>query len=476
MTARRRRHTVRAALVVLLVATLPSVAFALLWRWADGEAAPPATTTTTTTPAEPAAPLTTPLLSMRRSPGPLVDAAQARVDAAVLAPFAARIGPTSCLVATRAGAPIAVVNAELAVIPASNQKLLVAAVALDRLGPDHRFRTEVRAAAVNAGVVEGDLYVVGGGDPVLQTADYVGARAAPAGVATSLDALADAVVAAGITTITGDVVGDGTRYDDEFVVPSWGADIARVEAGPYDALVVDDGFLTGGSDDAGMNPNQSAASELNRLLRARGVTIGGRNRNGPTPPEATVVAAVESRPLVDLVGHLLQASDDDAAELLVKELGAVVAGAGTRVAGLDVVRTTLAGWGLPVESLVLDDGSGLSRANRATCELLVGVLDHVGRRSRMGLALPVAGRTGTLVSELVGTPAEGVLRAKTGTLSDVKALSGFTRSAGRDVTFALVLNEPGADDDPVYRDVWAGFADALAQRPERIDAARFGPR
>ena len=155
--------------------------------------------------------------------------------------------------------------------------------------------------------------------------------------------IADALQAAGVTQIVGDVVGDGSRYDDEFVVPSWGPEhVLGAEAGPYDALMVNDG-RTFADSTIGFNPNQSAARQFIRLLQARNIAVTGRSRNGaaPTDGSVTVLGGVDSAPLADVVDELLQTSDNNTAELLLKEIGVAVRGEGTRVAGLQEVWNTL---------------------------------------------------------------------------------------------------------------------------------------
>ena len=215
-------------------------------------------------------------------------------------------------------------------IPASNQKLLVAAAALHVLGPEHTFTTEVRAGGVSGGVVAGDLYLVGGGDPLLTTSDYPAEtiNGYPVLNATSLDALADSVVAAGITQIEGNIVGDGSRYDDEWFDPSWPEEIRVTEAGPVDALMVNDvRFLTDEWQPAN-DPNAGAAEELGRLLEERGVTIGGQGESGTAPADAAAIASIESAPLPTVIAEMQATSDNNTAEMLLKELGVAAGPAG----------------------------------------------------------------------------------------------------------------------------------------------------
>ena len=104
---------------------------------------------------------------------------------------------------------------------------------------------------------------------------------------TSLDALADAIVAAGVQRIDGAVVGDASRYDDEYFAPSWDNDVRGIEAGPYDALLVNDARVTGDPLRAS-DPAVAAARELTQLLAARNVTVAGAPSSGVAPTGATV--------------------------------------------------------------------------------------------------------------------------------------------------------------------------------------------
>lgn len=102
-------------------------------------------------------------------------------------------------------------NADLSLNPASNMKLFTSATALAKLGPDYRFTTRVlRTAAVQDGTLTGDLILQGGGDPVLETPD--------------LEQLADAVKAAGIRKVTGRLLADDYRFDDERLGIGWNSD------------------------------------------------------------------------------------------------------------------------------------------------------------------------------------------------------------------------------------------------------------
>lgn len=463
-------------------ALVPAVLLAGVWQYADANVPPPTTTTTTTIPPEPMPELVTDLLSLRRHPTPLAErVAAAASDAA----FAERIGlvtddidERSCLRIVDDDGVVLELGASGGLIPASNQKLFVAAAALEVLGPDRRFRTELQSPRPFGGTVAGDVYLVGGGDPVLRTDGIPDPLRYPAFNTTSLDLLADQLLTLGITTIDGDIIGDGGRYDDEFRAPSWGDDITNFDAGPYDALLVNDGLVENGN--YGLDPSRSAARAFADLLTARGITISGSAANAQRPAEAelTTLAFIESEPLTEILVEMLHTSDNNTAEMLVKEIGFVATGVGTRQAGLDTIRATLAGWDVPLGGVEFHDGSGLSRSNRTSCVALTSLLSDAPVADELRSLLPVAGRDGTLSPQLLGTEAEGRLRAKTGTLTDVKALTGTQPGADRrEVDFSLVLNGPDVNAPAVYDPIWKRLVALIDQYPIVVEPEpeRFDP-
>ena len=345
----------------------------------------------------------------------------------------------------------------------------------------------VAASAPLDGIVDGDLFLVGGGDPLLSSDWYptsnleLNAVTSP----TSLDALADRVVAAGVRQVTGSVVGDGSRYDDEFFAPGWGDGVAGLEGGPYDALMANDSRVLGDPLRGG-DPNEAAAREFTLLLEARGIDVGADATTGVGPPQAAELASIDSAPLSDVVAEMLGNSDNNTAEMVVKELGYTGSAPGTREAGLGVVRSQLAEWGVDVAPIVLVDGSGLSLDNRLTCDAVLTVLQRSGFESPVGQGLPVAGQTGTLAGVFVDHPVAGRLRGKTGTLNNppfntdppaVKALAGFLPvEGGSAVEYVLILNGPTISDQSEYRPLWDSLADALDTYPAGASPADVGPR
>jgi D-alanyl-D-alanine carboxypeptidase/D-alanyl-D-alanine-endopeptidase (penicillin-binding protein 4) len=465
------------------IALVPAIALTGVWQFAEASEPPIIAPTTTTLPLPPAQQLSTDLFSMRRHPTPLAERVAERESNEAferrVQSLADDVGEASCLRIVDDADVISELRPALAVVPASNQKLLVAAVALDVLGADYRFRTELQAAAPLDGVIAGDVYFVGGGDPVLRTADVRDPLRYPSFNTTAVEPLVDQLMALGITRIEGDIVGDGGRYDDEFRAPGWGTDITSVDAGPIDALLVNDGLI--GNGNYGLDPNRSAARIMYDMVVARGIAVTGTaaNRSRPIDAGLTTLASVESRPLTDVLVEMLHTSDNNTAEMLVKEIGAFVSGSGSWPAGLEAIRSTLAGWEVPLDGVELSDGSGLSRANRVTCRALTALMTSTPVSDDLRRLLPVAGRDGTLADQLLGTEAEGRLQAKTGTLTDVKALTGSQLSNTRvRVDFALVLNGEGVNDVAVYEPVWKRLVALIDGYPIVIepDIDRFAPR
>jgi D-alanyl-D-alanine carboxypeptidase/D-alanyl-D-alanine-endopeptidase (penicillin-binding protein 4) len=474
-----------------MVALLPAVGLFALHRWSSsqadaGEAEPvidPDAGEATTT-----EPLTTPVLGIRRMPTVLSRAVNIGAFRSEVDTFLATLNDRSCAVVAVDGIEVGARSDTLPLIPASVQKMVVAAVALERLGEDFTYTTSVAAAAEPvAGVVDGDLYLVGGGDPLLSSDWYPESNMElfPVTSPTSLDALADSVVAAGVSSVGGAVVGDGSRYDDEYFAPGWGVGVPGLEGGPYDALMANDSRVLGEELRAN-DPNVGAAREFTRLLEERGVEVTGEATSGTTPDDSVELASVESAPLEEVIAEMLGNSDNNTAELLVKEIGASEALPGTREAGLAVMREQLLEWGVDVESVVLADGSGLSLDNRLTCEALAAVVERYDSDSAIGRGLPVAGQTGTLSDVFVDHPVQGRMLGKTGTLNNppfnvdppaVKSLAGYLPvEGGGEVEYVLILNGPTISDQSEYRPIWLDLADTLDTYPSGPRPAELGPR
>ncbi len=467
------RRSSNPVIIITCAAVTVAMGLLVLWQWlvAAQVRDPDPVVAASPPPAEWS--LGTPILSYRRAPGVLSWQINAGSFAAALQPVAAQIDATSCFTVSVDGRPVSTTNPAQIVIPASNMKIVTGAVALDVLGPSYTFTTTVAGEVGPDGVVAGDLALIGGGDPVLTTDAWLqqGAQRYPPVNVTRLEDLADQVVAAGVTRIEGRVLGDASRYDDEWFIPTWSTDLYGVEAGPYDALLVDDAEMQADAD-----PALHAATTFTALLRDRGVTVAQGSATG-TAAFTGEIASITSQPLSVIVGEMLQTSDDNTAEMLLKEIGLEFAATGTTAAGVSGVFDRLEAWGVPSAGAVVLDGSGLSRSDQVTCSLLLGVLAHGSPTDAVGAGLPMAATSGTLEDVFVGTPMAGRLQGKTGTLNDVKSLSGYVvASDGAVIQFSLVQNSPGIDDG-AYLTVWEQIlAPALAAYPTGPTEDQLAPR
>lgn len=323
-------------------------------------------------------------------------------------------------------------RADKPLIPASNEKLFTTAAALLRLTPTGTIATTVQptpgAVIDEDGRLDGDLYLVGGGDPSLGDLH--------------LKALVEDLDALGLRKVTGSVRGDESTFDTRRGGPrtSFRADLDI--GGWLGGLVYAHGRTGPGG------PAVVAAARLQALLKAAGVTFGRAARAGTVDGEpdaaaaqATVpLASVQSATIGDLSATVNKPSDNFYAEMFTKLLGARFGSAGSTSAGLGVMRTTLAELGIRPR---LADGSGLSRANRTTPRQVVKLLDAMAERPEgeaFRLSLPRPGE-GTLRKRMRGTAAAKRCRAKTGTLNGVSALSGYCTAAnGHTLAFSLIEN------------------------------------
>jgi serine-type D-Ala-D-Ala carboxypeptidase/endopeptidase (penicillin-binding protein 4) len=186
------------------------------------------------------------------------------------------------------------------------------------------------------------------------------------------------------------------------------------------------------------------------LLAERGVSLGGATGSTRTPPPAPVaVGAVHSPPLIEILRYMVQRSDNHIADAMFRTIGAHTTGAGGWHGAAEGVAGALADLGLDWSGTSLADGSGLSRDDRLTPRFLTS-LDAAMTGSSLGpqwqSLMAVTGESGTLLRRAVGTVAQGRVRAKTGTLNDVRALAGTVAGpAHTRYHFAVLGNALDAD-------------------------------
>lgn len=421
--------------------------------------------------------LVTPLISARRTPGTLSSEIRIGGLRNSLRPIIRRLPADSCLTVDVEGRSVAASNISTPLMPASNLKILVAAAAFQVLGSDFRYSTKLVGIADQT-QVQGDLWIVGGGDPLLTAGNYPSTEPHPTLSPTRIESLADALVAAGITSISGSVVGDESRYDSERFTPSLGLGVRGTEIGPLGALLLNDGVIQS-SPIKPDNPALSAAIEFTRLLTERGISVVGAPKTGSASVDLPIIATLDSAPLVEIVAEMLTNSDNNTAELLLKEIGRSVNGQGTRVAGISAVQSTLRAANVNIDGLTMTDGSGLDRSNRVTCSTLQSILKSDGGFGPLTMGFAVAGRTGTLSDLFLTGPMRGRMRGKTGTLTGVKALSGvFPYTDSQAIIFSILLNGPGVSNQSAYRPIWLALANSLAEfsvHPTSAELSPLGP-
>jgi serine-type D-Ala-D-Ala carboxypeptidase/endopeptidase (penicillin-binding protein 4) len=336
---------------------------------------------------------------------------------------------------------------DLALAPASNEKIFTAMGALAVLGTDARLTTALRSTAT------GDLVVVGGGDATL-TSD--GPH--------SLAALADQLRANGVGAVTGALVVDETRHDGERRARAWQDWQVPTYTGPLSAFMVDRNRWR--ADPAFLaDPALANADVLRRTLAARGIGVSGPTVYAAASVPGTVVATLTSAPLGELVRDMLQRSDNQIADLLLKEVGFAALGTGSMANGFAATNTALAPLCVPLAGLA-DDGSGLSRGNVRSAREWRSMLQAARTQPWWPTffdALPLAGRSGTLAGRFRGSAAEANVRAKTGTIIGGSALSGYGATAGgRPFVFSVIVNGSGAEASAGAIDA---LVDALAREP-----------
>jgi serine-type D-Ala-D-Ala carboxypeptidase/endopeptidase (penicillin-binding protein 4) len=324
-------------------------------------------------------------------------------------------------------------------ILASNTKLFTSAAALARFGTAGTLGTEVRGsgALAGGGVFEGDLYLRGGGDPTFGSRRFA-TRAYGGGA--NVEALVDKLEQEGIERVTGRVYGDETMFDSRRGTPESGWRTS-IEVGPLSALDYNRGLATERGFGFQLNPPLFAASRLNTVLKRRGIGVRSAPRAGRAPAGAQVLASVDSPPMSRIVRLMNKPSDNFFAEMLLKDLGFQAYRRGTTRAGARVAVGFARRLGA---RLRLTDGSGLSRADRSSPASVVRLLLAMEQREEFASfynSLSIAGRDGTLVHRMRSGPARGRCHAKTGTLSNVSALSGYCRALSGDTyAFSFLMN------------------------------------
>ncbi|WP_339541666.1 D-alanyl-D-alanine carboxypeptidase/D-alanyl-D-alanine endopeptidase [Pseudomonas sp. JAI120] len=413
----------------------------------------------------------------------------------------------------RSGSTLYQHNPRTRLIPASNLKLLTTAAAMDVLGPQYRFSTQLLSDGTRQGErLTGNLYLRGLGDPTTQFADY--------------QALAAQLASQGLRQVQGDLVFDDTWFDAERLGVDWaqddestyyGAQISALTVSPnadFDAgtllvtakapvalgqpvsvvvspstdyVQLSNRAVSGPGNSYGITrqhgtnllqltgalapgkqsrqwvsvwePTQLVANLFEQALAQQGIQVLGRRViGGVSPATATVLAEHQSAPLQGLITPLLKLSNNNMSEALLKAMGRKTANAGTAAAGVAAVTAFMQRQGLDPATLNQVDGSGLSRRNLVSSQNLTDLLLATSKQPWFDAwynALPIAGNAdrmtgGSLRYRLRGTAAQNNLHAKTGSMAGVSSLSGYITDAdGRRLVFSMISNNYVSDAAPI---------------------------
>ena len=329
--------------------------------------------------------------------------------------------------------------------PASTTKLFTAATALAKLGADYQFETTIYVDTDADTQVVGNIYLKGRADPVLHPSDLL--------------KLVDILLETGLKSIQGDIVVDTTYLDTIREGPGWMWDDRPLRISALSIRQIEP--------EPGTRSRALACGYLlkNELIE-KGISVAGDVVPGTVPLAARAVAKHLSPPLADILKLMNKPSDNWIAELLFKTIGAEVMGEpGTWQKGRDAINEFLEETvGEPPPHRFVD-GSGLSRYNLLNAELLtqllVSMYHNFALMPEYLASFPIAGVDGTLRNRMQGMYAEKVLRAKTGTLSGVSALAGYTTTADGEVfAFGILISHYVGSATPA-RDIQDRIGDYL---------------
>ncbi len=344
-------------------------------------------------------------------------------------------------------------NAGKLFMPASNMKIITSSAALTLLGPDYAYRTTfLTDGEKRDSLLDGNLLVIGRGDPTVSDRMR--------GLATTvMDDLADSVRAHGIRQVAGSLARVGNAFPDSIYGYGWEwDDLGEYYGAGVDELIFNEGMApttlrpppdtvrdslySGPAKD----PAKAYLDAFHDGLTRKGITVDGGVLDSilPTPLKMDTLFVLVSPPLRAILPALLKPSQNQIAEILLRTIGLERGGIGTADTARKIVGQQLLAWGVQPDGFVIRDGSGLSDQDLLTPETIVRVLDRIQRDTAFALfynSLPIAGVDGTIKDRMKGTPAEGNVHAKTGTLSKARSLSGYVTTAdGERLIFSILAN------------------------------------
>lgn len=322
-------------------------------------------------------------------------------------------------------------------IPASITKLITAAVAFKELGLSYDFKTIIYTddSNINDGVVNGNIYLKGYGDPDLNSSD--------------VSFLAKNIADKKITEITGNIIYDESFFDDEhYGIAGQYKDDTQKNYWPYISA------LNFNKNSGGLDPAATAAEYLSRELISSNVKVEGIVISGITPKAAKEIAEV-THSFFNVISQMNKESDNQSAISVFKTVGAKYYNPpGTLSKGEDAVVNFLTSIGNPRNNFEIVEGSGLSRYNYVNSDLYVRLLKYMYDEDKtfdyFYSSLSIAGIDGTLRNRMIGTEAEKNIHAKTGTLNSVSSLCGYAVSRDNELLiFYISMNGFGSSANGV---------------------------
>lgn len=367
------------------------------------------------------------------------------------------------------GDTIAARNISTPMIPASNTKLFTTAAALYYMGIDYKVETTLYSTDKNIrdGVINGDLYIKGHGNPFFNTDD--------------LRKLADELIDKGIERITGNVYGDESFFDDEYLRNDWIEGEGSAQLAPVSALSLNGNMTTVKRkvrrryrtvSAPVSNPARHTAQVLFDILIGKGVKIGGGSGVGITP-EKSVEIATHYLPLSAVLSRTNKRSDNFGAECLFKMVGAAATQSqGNATFANQAILGFLKDNGIFVKGTKIADGSGLSRQNNVSTLQIVRLLEFmyvdIERYEQYITTLSIAGVDGTLRGRMHGTDGEGNFRGKTGTLNGISTVAGYlTTRDGTDIIVSIMFS--------FSRNSWSYYRGVQDEIIEAIAGSEFEP-
>lgn len=401
-------------------------------------------------------------------------------------------------------------RANHAAIPASTMKVVTTATALEIFGPDYRYETVLAhdGKIDSSGVLNGNLYIVGSGDPTLGSTKM--------GDSQFLSKWVAAVKAAGITKINGSIVADETRFDNEGANPKWTWDdignyyAPGIFALPYldntlrvtfksgvvgttpeiinvspaiegltiennlrsSRITFDSAYFYGASKSMSRfvrgeipanrpafvvraelpDPGLTLAQDFHRLLIQHNVEIS----NPPSTlvlvgfsfpanmPVKTSIYTHYSVPMSQIIKEINEKSNNFYAEQVFKTISLSRDAVATNKRSVEIIRSFWRSKGLDVNQLFQLDGSGLTPTNAVSAGFLTSIMEYMYKESKhkdvFFNSLAIAGKTGTIAGILKKTPLEGRVFAKSGTISRVRAYTGYILQDQREWVFTVIVN------------------------------------